>query len=921
MWDASWHSLPIEQIKKVLNVSDKGLEEKDAKERLEKYGLNEIAEAEKISLLEMFLTQFKDIMVIILLFAVTISLIVAQRRGESPIEAIVIGIIVIFNAIFGFAQEYRSEKALEALKQLAAHKATVMRDGEVQEIFARELVPGDIVLLEVGDFIPADIRVMESVNLQVDEAVLTGESIPVWKRTPECLEPTTPIAEQENMVFLGTLVTFGRGQGIVVETGMRTQFGKIAGMIQEAEKKETPLQRKLQDFGKQIAGIILVLAILVFLAELYRASSYTFDFIIDMLIVAIALAVAAIPEGLPAVVTIALALGVQRMVKRHSIMRRLPAVETLGSTTVICSDKTGTMTKNEMTVRKIYINRDELEVTGSGYERTGTFLQKGKVINPKSDKNLIRLLEIGTLCNNAIFQEEEQSIVGDPTEGALLIVTEKAGISREELQKQNPIIAELSFDSARKRMTTIHQTPLGKKVAYVKGAPEVLLDLSTLVVENNKERKMTPEDKVTFLECNKQFASEALRVLAFAYKVLPDEQTEYIPETVETELVFVGLAGMIDPPREAVPEAIQVAQNAGITVKMITGDQPLTAKAVAREVGLASEEDVVITGRDLSAMDDETLDDRLSNAVYARVAPEHKVRLVQRLKNQGHIVAMTGDGVNDAPAMKHADIGIAMGIRGTDITKEASDMILADDNFATIVAAVEEGRAIFSNIKKFIRYLLAANTSEVLIIFITAMLGLKAVEHGIAVTVLPLTAIQILWINLITDGFPALALGVDPEDPDIMKRPPRDPNEKILENDTLLFILVFGILATLATLAIFLWQLEFDFSTFRINSKKVSQAKTAAFTTLVVFELMFVFNARSETHSIFGKQLINNKYLIIAVLLSLSLQLAVVYIPALQAPFETVPLNLQDWVVIMILCSPSLLIPPKLFLKPKYYKK
>ncbi len=921
MWEASWHSMSIEQIKKILNVSDNGLEEDDAKERLEKYGLNEIAEAEKISLLEMFLTQFKDIMVIILLFAVAISLIVAQRRGESPIEAIVIGIIVIFNAIFGFAQEYRSEKALEALKKMAAHKATVMREGEIQEIFARELVPGDIALLEVGDYIPADIRVSESVNLKVDEAVLTGESVPVLKCSPEFLDPTTPVAEQENMVFLGTLVTYGHGQGIVVETGMRTEFGKIAGMMQEAEKKETPLQRKLQDFGKQMAGIIVVLASLVFLAELYRASSYTFDLIVDLFIVAIALAVAAIPEGLPAVVTIALALGVQRMVKRHSIMRRLPAVETLGSTTVICSDKTGTMTKNEMTVRKIYVNRSELEITGSGYELKGTFLQKGKEIDPKSDEGLVRLLEIGALCNNATFQEEEQSFVGDPTEGALLIVAEKGGFSQEKLQEEYPIIAELSFDSARKRMTTIHQTPIGKKVAYVKGAPEVLLELCSSVHEDSKERKMTPEDIITFLKYNEQFASEALRVLAFAYKVLPDEQTEYIPETVETNLVFVGLAGMIDPPRKEVPEAIQVAQGAGITIKMITGDQPLTAKAVAREVGLTSEKDAIITGKELSVMDDETLDERLSNAVYARVAPEHKVRLVQRYKNQGHVVAMTGDGVNDAPAMKHADIGIAMGIRGTDVTKEASDMILADDNFATIVAAVEEGRAIFSNIKKFIRYLLAANTSEVLIIFIAAMLGLKAVEHGILVTVLPLTAIQILWINLITDGFPALALGVDPKDPDIMKRPPRDPNEKILEKDILLFILVFGVLATLATLAIFLWQLDFELSTFSINQKMVSKAKTAAFTTLVVFELMFVFNARSETQTVFGRQFINNKYLIIAVFLSLSLQLAVVYIPVLQAPFETVPLNLQDWVAIAILCSPSLLIPPKLFLKPKYYTK
>jgi len=928
-WHSDWHSMTVEEIQTTLNVGDQGLDEEEAKIRLEKFGLNELVEAKKVTPLEMFISQFKDIMVIILLFAVGISLIVAQRRGESPVEAVVISIIVIFNAVFGFVQEYRSEQALEALKKLAAHKATVIREGEVQDIYARELVPGDLVILEMGDYIPADIRVSESINLQVDEAILTGESVPVWKRTLECLIPNIPIAEQENMAFLGTMVTFGRGQGIVVEIGMRTEFGKIAGMMQEAEKKETPLQRKLQAFGKQMAGVILILATLVFLAELYRATSYTFELVVDMLIVAIALAVAAIPEGLPAVVTIALALGVQRMVKRQSIMRRLPAVETLGSTTVICSDKTGTITKNEMTVRKIYVNGNEQELTGSGYEQTGTFLVDGNAIDPKSDEGLIRLLEIGALCNNSSYVEEDQTIVGDPTEGALLIAAEKGDISQEELLERYPIVTELSFDSARKRMTTIHQTPQGTRIAYVKGAPEILLDLSVSVYEDGNERKMNSEDKTIFLEQNQKFASEALRVLAFAYKVIPDEQKEYTPETIETDLVFVGLAGMIDPPREEVRAAIQVAKDAGIIIKMITGDQALTAQAVAKEVGLTGEEDCVITGAELSVMDDETLDERLdTTSVFARVAPEHKVRLIQRLKaKDNNIVAMTGDGVNDAPAMKHADIGISMGIRGTDVTKEASDMILADDNFATIIAAVEEGRGIYANIKKFIRYLLAANTSEVLIIFITAMMGLRVFEHGILVALLPLSAIQILWINLVTDGFPALALGVDPEESDIMKRPPRDPNEKILEKDVVTFILVFGILATLATLAIFLWKLGFKLTTFsfspeltELTEHQVRTAKTAAFTTLVVFELLFVFNARSETKTIFGRQLINNKYLILAVLLSFSLQLLVVYIPVLQVPFETTPLYLEDWVWIAIVCSPSLLIPPKLFLKPKYYK-
>ena len=920
----NWHTMPIAEIKKTLNTSDQGLEEEEVKVRLEKYGVNEIAEAKKTSLLEIFLTQFKDIMVIILLFAVLISVVVAHRRAESPIEAIVISIIVIFNAVFGFIQEYRSEKALEALKQLAAQKANVIRGGEVKRIFAKELVPGDIVLLEVGDRIPADLRVSESVNLQVDEAVLTGESVPIWKRTPALHDLKAPVAERENMVFLGTLVTYGRGQGIVVETGMRTEFGKIAGMMQEAEKEDTPLQRNLHTFGKQLAAIILFLTGLVFLAEVFRATSYELDLLIDMFIIAIALAVAAIPEGLPAVVTITLALGVQRMVKRHSIVRRLTAVETLGSTAVICSDKTGTITKNEMTVRKIYVNRGEIELTGSGYERTGTFIRENKPFNPTSDSTLTRLLEIGTLCNNAVLQDaEDQKILGDPTEGALIIAAEKGGIYHEELKQTYPIISELSFDSARKRMTTIHRSPQGQKVAFIKGAPEVILNLSTFVYEDGIERPITPENKEQILEQNQRFARSALRVLACAYKVLPEEQTEYTPEIIETDLVFVGLAGMIDPPRDEVREAVKIAHNAGIEIKMITGDHALTAQAVAQEVGLAAEYNTIITGTILSSMDDDELEDTLSNsAVYARVDPEHKVRLVDTLKKKGHVVAMTGDGVNDAPALKRSDIGISMGIRGTDVTKEASDMVLADDNFATIVAAVEEGRGVYSNIMKFIRYLLAANTSEVLVIFIVAMMGLRVFENGSLVAVLPLTAIQILWINLITDGFPALALGFDPVDPDIMQYPPRDPREKILGKDALLFILVIGFLGTLSTLAVFLWQLEFDFSTFSINPNNVRIAKTAAFTTLVVFELLFVFNARSETHSIFSRQIVNNKYLIAAVLLSLSLQLAVVYIPALHVLFETTPLGLREWVVIVAVCIPSLLIPPKLFLKPKKcYKK
>ncbi len=905
-------------------TSDKGLNDSEIKARLNKYGPNEIAEGEKISLMEMLISQFKDIMVIILLFAVVISVVVANRRDESPIEAIVISIIVIFNAVFGFVQEYRSEKALEALKSLAAQQATVVRDGEIHKIFARELVPGDLILLEVGDRIPADVRITESLNLQVDEAILTGESIPVWKTTTRINNIDIPVADRINQGFLGTLVTFGRGKGFVVETGMRTEFGKIADMIQEVVTDETPLQKNLDTFGKQLAAIILILTGLVFLAEVYRATNINPDLLIDMFIIAIALAVAAIPEGLPAVVTITLALGVKRMVKRNSVVRRLPAVETLGSTSVICSDKTGTITKNEMTVRKIYVNRETIEITGSGYEPTGTFLSNGKIIDPLSNAALTRLLEIGTLCNNASIQEDDkQKILGDPTEGALIVVADKGGRTQEILEKEYPIITELSFDSTRKRMTTIHQTPQGKKIAFVKGAPEIIIKLSTSIYESDSPQKITSEDKELLIDQNRQYAGDALRVLAFAYKILPEELSEYTVETIESDLIFVGLAGMIDPPRDEVRDAIKKANNAGINIKMITGDHALTAQAVAQEVGLETEKEGIVTGTMLNSMDNKTLDKVLDSVtVFARVDPEHKVRIVDSIKKKGHVVAMTGDGVNDAPAVKHADIGISMGIRGTDVTKEASDMVLVDDNFATIVAAIEEGRGVYSNINKFIRYLLAANTSEVLVVFIVALLGLRVTgANGSLVPVLPLTAIQLLWINLVTDGFPALALGVDPPNPDIMTLPPRNPKENILSKDVLIFILSIGVLGTISTLAVFLWKLDFQFSTLSIDPQTTEEtlikAKTMAFTTLVLFELLFVFSVRSETRTIFGKHVFNNKYLILAVLISISLQLATIYIPAFHEPFDTTYLNFGDWFVILVVSLPTLFVAPKYFLKSK----
>ena len=871
-----WHAMKVEDLIQALKTGQQGLSEEEAKHRLEEIGPNEIREIKKITPLEIFLRQFKSFLVIILLIATAISAFLGELN-----DALVIAIIVLLNAVLGFAQEYRAERSMEALKRLTAPKARVIRDGADVEILAKELVPGDVILFKTGDKVPADSRLIEAMNLQVNEAPLTGESLPVEK-TIDTMEEGMLTAEKKNMIFMATDVTYGRGKAVVVATGMNTEVGKIAEKIQTAPPRQTPLQIRLEQFGKWIGLTCLIISAIVFLTQILRGQP-----LLQMFITSVSLAVAAIPEGLPAVVTASLAIGMQRMAKRNAIIRKLSAVETLGCATVICSDKTGTLTRNEMTVRKLYTNNKIIEVTGEGYEPKGEFRQNGMIIDPLKDEYTALLLRIMTLCNDAslIYGGKEWRVEGDPTEGALLVAAAKARVNADNIRKQYPRIAELPFSSERKLMTTIHTTPEGEKVAYIKGAPENVLELCTHIYESGQMKELSEEDKETLLGINQVMAGEALRILAMAYKRLPETLQNFTPNEVETNLVLVGLAGMIDAPRAEAKTAIKVCEDAGIKVIMITGDHKLTATAVAKELGLLKS-GRVLTGAELDALSDGELEEIAEDVtVYARVSPEHKLRIVNALKKRGHIVAMTGDGVNDAPALKMADIGTAMGITGTDVTKEASDMVLADDNFATIVSAIEEGRQIYDNIRKSIAYLLSSNSGEILVMFVGALMGLP----------LPLLAAQILWINLVTDGAPALALGADPAAPDLMQRPPRDPKEKVLSRTLLLLIVSVGIVMCVGTLAVFNWELTAGVA--------MNRARTMAFTVLVMFQMFNVLNCRFEKHSLFKIGLLSNKYLITAIAISILLQMAVIYMSPLQYLFETVPLSAIDWIVVTLISA------------------
>ncbi len=878
-----WHTMTVEETAAFLKTDlHNGLTGAEVTRRLNEYGPNELQADPGRSLWSMLMAQFQDVMVLMLMGAAIIS----GFMGEIT-DSIVILLIVALNAIIGVVQESKAESSLAALKQLSAPRATVVRDGNAQEIPARELVPGDLVLLEAGANVPADARLVEVANFRCEEAALTGESVSVEKKVSPLQSEDAALGDRVNMIFSGTTSVYGRCHALVTTTGMDTQIGEIASMIQAAPQEATPLQHKLDELGKSLGVVALVLVVLVFLAGVLRGEP-TFD----MFMTAISLAVAAIPEGLPAIVTIVLALGVQRMSKRQAIIRKLPAVETLGTASVIASDKTGTLTQNEMTVTQVYVNGEFMDVTGQGYEPKGELIGRNgeKKLKPLADPHLNVLLHGFSLANDAQFDANSvgYGIIGDPTEGALVVLGAKTGIPVGG-DDNYPRIGELPFDSRRKLMTTFHERNGGGRLAtvevleqpvisFTKGAPDILLSLCTHIYAQGRIRPLHEEERQELLDTNASMGQAALRVLALGFRQWNKLPQTISSEAVEQDLVFVGFAGMIDPPRPEVKAAVAVAKTAGIRTIMVTGDHRLTATAIAQELGVLENEDqVVISGQELEKLKDIELQAVMEDVrVFARVSPEHKVRIVDALKANGHVVAMTGDGVNDAPALKRADIGAAMGITGTDVAKEAADMVLADDNFATIVAAVGEGRTIYANIRKAVYYLLSCNVGEIFTIFMAIMLGWGR----------PLTAIQILWINLVTDGLPALALGMEPSEPGIMGQRPRGSKESIFAGGMSYRILVHGCL--IGTLGLMAYYLGIR------RGAPVAMARTMAFATLAFSQLFHSQNARSG-QSIFRIGLFSNKYLILAFLASASLQLVVLLIPAIQPIFGVVPLDILHW--------------------------
>ncbi|MDD5417951.1 MAG: calcium-translocating P-type ATPase, SERCA-type [Candidatus Nanoarchaeia archaeon] len=869
----------------MLKTSEKGLSDKEAVARLEKYGKNVLKEGKKTTPLKIFLSQFKSVMIWVLIVAALISGFVGEL-----IDTIAIISIVVINAILGFVQEYRAEKSIEAIKKMTAPKAIVVREGIEKEIDARELVPGDVIVIEAGAKIPADARIIKAINLKVDEASLTGESTPVEKYDYS-IKNSAVVSERKNMMYMGTIATYGRAFAVVTTTAMKTEFGKIAGLVQSMDSEETPLQKKLNKLGKQLVYITLAICGGLFLLWSARETNWT-----EMFLTVISLAVAAIPEGLPAVVTISLALGIQKMAKQKAIVRKLSAVETLGSTSVICSDKTGTLTQNQMTVKKIFADGKIFNVTGEGYKPVGDILEGNKKV--KAVAGLGLTLKTGVLCNNAELhrKDKEWGIIGDPTEGALIVSAEKSGFNKQVLEKEYKFVSEIPFDSKRKRMSVILKNK-NKKYAFVKGATDALLSACSHVLVNGKTLKMTSEKKKDILDTNEAFGNEALRVLAMAYKEV--KGNNHSVNKIEKKLVFLGLQAMIDPPRKEVKDAIKTCRDAGIKVVMITGDHKNTAIAVAQKIGLMNKRSIAITGDELEAMSDKDLEDAVEDIrVYARTSPEHKVRILEAFKKKGHIVAMTGDGVNDAPALKKADIGIAMGITGTDVTKEASEMVLADDNFATIVNAVRNGRNIYQNITNFIKLLLSANFGEIAIVTVAVIAGLP----------IPFLPIQLLWLNLITDGLPAVALSVDPPEKDIMKRKPRKTNENILQRIAL-FLIFTSVIVTITTMLAYI--IEYN------TTDVLEKARTIALTVLVTFELFFVLNCRSEKKSAFSSITFSNKKLILAILLSFAMHCMIIYVPFFQPIFDTAALDFFDWITVLAFSAPALFIFPKFFFRDK----
>jgi P-type Ca2+ transporter type 2C len=843
---------------------DAGLSGEEAARRLATHGPNELEAADVIAPWQILLAQFKNVLILILLVAVGLSAVLGHAT-----EAVVISVIVVFAALLGFVQEYRAERAIEALRQMAAPNATVVRDGKEADVPAREIVPGDVVLLRAGDRASADARLSEVVALQVEESALTGESLPVEKQTSDLSGAELQLGDRTNMVYAGTTVTYGKGRGVVVATGMETEFGGVARMLQTIERGKTPLQLSLDRVGMLLARAALVLVVVVLGLGLLRGEAF-----LDMLLFGAALAVAVVPEALPAVITISLTLAAQRMVRRQVLVRSLPAIETLGSVSVICSDKTGTLTKDQMTVRKIFSGGQLVEVTGAGYEPEGEFRRNGSPVEPSAA--LVETLRAAALASDADLVRsetgDELQVRGDPTEAALIVAAAKAGLHRPDLLAECPHVDEIPFTSEAKRMTTLHETPNGT-VAYAKGAPEVVVEACTRQLTASGETALAEGGREALLETARQLASEALRVLAVAGR------RGATIDDAERELTFLGLVGMIDPPRPEAKAAVRTCAEAGIRPVMITGDHPLTAEAVAREIGLLADGRAV-TGSEVESMDGHELAPEAETIqVYSRVSPEHKLRIVTALQQNGHSVAMTGDGVNDAPALKKADIGVAMGITGTDVTKEAAAMTLTDDNFASIVAAVEEGRSVFGNIKKYLMYLLSANLGEIGLLVGASLLGKP----------LPLSAVQILYVNLATDGLPALALAVDPPERGLMRRPPRRREEGIFTKRVTALIVTGGAWSTLVTLSLFSWAVS--------TERALAEAMTMTFVTLVMIEFFKAYSYRSDRNSVFDRPFAN-RWLNLAIAWEIALVVLVVNVPFLQDAFGTTSLSAADWAIV-----------------------
>jgi Ca2+-transporting ATPase len=894
-----WHAKPVQEVLDHLKGdAQNGLPEEEAANRLQQHGPNALREQPRPTFWHRLLAQFQSFVIYVLIFAAILSAVLGDW-----VEAAAIAAIVALNAVLGVIQEGKAEEALSALKRLASPDALVVRDGHQRLIPSSDVVPGDIVILEAGNYIPADVRLIEAINLQVDESSLTGESVPVEKRTSIPVAESAIIGDRKNMGYMSTMVTYGRGKAVVVHTGMQTEIGKIADMIQSTGEEITPLQQRLDQLGRTLSigalAICFVVGIVIFAREITSGDFKLIDALENSLLTAVALAIAAVPEGLPAIVTINLAIGMREMIRRNALIRRLASVETLGSASAICSDKTGTLTQNQMTAVKLYVDDMELDISGHGYQPEGTFHKNGATIEPSSLHGVEQLLLGALLASDAHLEKNGQGhggefrMIGDPTEGALVVAAAKAGLWRAQVESTYPRVNEIPFDSARKRMSTLHcHTDIPGCLVFTKGAPEIVLDHCDSILKEGKEISLTEASREHIRRINEEMANQALRVLAVARRHLDELPEKATPENIEEHLTLIGLIGMIDPARPEVKPAIEKARRAGIRTIMVTGDYPDTARAIANQIGLLREGRRVVPGAEIERMSTSELEQALDDVdVFARVSPEHKVRIVEAFRARDYVVAMTGDGVNDAPALKRASIGVAMGITGTDVTKETADMVLTDDNYVSIVSAVEQGRIIYANIRKFVFFLLSCNLAEIAVIFLATLTGAPS----------PLTPIQLLWLNLLTDGAPALALGVEKGDPDIMDHPPRPVKQPIIDRDMKIGMVIQTIFMTTATLIAFVlgrhlrpddgWQL----------------ARTMAFVTLSASELARAYTARSELYPLHKIGFFTNKFMQYAVFTSVALLLLVIYVPFLRTVFDTTNLTLTHWAyLIPLIMTPSI---------------